>query len=84
MAPQVCAKVSADVYNLLGVNKLATSVYHPSGDGGFESVNATMAHVLAMVGNENQNDLNTSLPLVKFACDYSASTTRACHQRDPY
>lgn len=73
MAPKFVPERSADVYNLLGVITLDMSTYSPS-------VNPTMAHVLAMVGNESQNDLKTHLPLAKFANNNSA---RGFHQRDP-
>ena len=53
---QSCSKLSQDVYQLLGVRKLATSSYHPNGNGGVQRVNHTMAQVLAMVVNERQDD----------------------------
>ena len=48
----VCSKLSQAVYQLFGVRKLATSSYHPNGNGGGERVNHTMAQRLAMVVNE--------------------------------
>ena len=49
--PQFCSKLSQAVYRLLGVRELATSSYHPNGNGGVERVNHTMAQMLAMVVN---------------------------------
>ena len=51
-----CSKLSQAVYKLLGVRKLATNSYHPNGNGGVERVNHTMAQMLAMVINEQQDD----------------------------
>ena len=53
---QFCSKLSQAVYRLLGVRKLATSSYHPNGNGGVERVKHTMAQMLAMVVNEQQDD----------------------------
>ena len=53
---QFCPKLSHVVYELLGVRKIATSSYHPSGNGGVEHVNHTMAQLLAMVVNERQRN----------------------------
>ena len=54
--PQFCSKLSQAVYQLLGVRKLATNSYHRNGNGGVERVNHTMAQMLAMVINEQQDD----------------------------
>ena len=53
---QFCSKVSQAVYQLLGVRKLATSSYHPNGNGGVERVKHAMAQMLAVVVNERQDD----------------------------
>ena len=55
------------VYQLLGVRRLATSSYHPNGNGRVERANHNMAHMLAMVVNERQNDRDLHLPNVEFA-----------------
>ena len=47
--PQLCARLATAVYKLLGIHKLTTSSYHPSGNGGVERVNHIMAQMLAMV-----------------------------------
>ena len=49
------------MYQLLGVRKLATSSYHPNGNGGLGCVNLTMAQMLAMVVNERQDDWDLQL-----------------------
>ena len=52
--PQFCARLATTVYKLLGIHKLTTSAYHPSGNGGVERVNYTVAQMFAMVCNERQ------------------------------
>ena len=61
------------MYKLLGVRKIATSSYHPNGNGGVERVNHTMAHMLSMVVNERQNDWDTHLPHAESAYNNSVS-----------
>ena len=68
-----CAQIATAVYKLLGVHKLRTSAYHPSGNGGVERVNHAMAQMLAMVCNEHQNDWDVDLPHVEYACNNSVS-----------
>ena len=50
--PQFCAQLATTVYQLLGIRKLTTSAYHPSGNSGVERVNHTMVQMLAMVCND--------------------------------
>ena len=71
--PQFCARLATAVYKLLGIHKLTTSAYHPSGNGGVERVNHTMAQMLAMVCNEHQNDWDVHLPHVEYAYHNSVS-----------
>ena len=59
---QFCAQLATAVYKLMGIHKVTTSAYHPSGNGGVERVNNTMAKMLAMVCNEHQNDWDGHLP----------------------
>ena len=70
---QFCAQLALAVYKLLGVHKLTTSAYHPSGNGGVERVNHTMAQMLAMVCNEHQNDWDAHLPHVEYAYNNSVN-----------
>ena len=70
---QFCAHLATEVYKLLGIRKLTTSAYHPSGNGGVERVNHTMAQMLAMVCNEHQNDWDIHLPHVEYAYNNSVS-----------
>ena len=60
--PQFCARLATAVYELLWIYKLTTSAYHPSGNGGVERVNRSMAQMLAMVCNEHQNDWDILFP----------------------
>lgn len=61
------------MYKLLAVRKVATSSYHPNGNGGVERVNHTMAQMLAMVVNERQDDWDVHLPHVEFAYNNSVN-----------
>ena len=70
---QFCAQHATAVYKLMGIHKLTTSAYHPSGNGGVERVNHTMAQMLAMVCNEHQNDWDAHLPHVEYAYNNSVS-----------
>ena len=58
---QFFSKLSQAVYHFLRVRKLATSSYHSNGNGGVERVNHTVAQMLAMVVNEQQDDWNLQL-----------------------
>ena len=49
------SRLSHVIYELIGVRKIATSSYNPSGYGGVEGVNRTMAQMLAMVVTECQD-----------------------------
>ena len=71
--PQFCARLAIAVYKLLGIHKFTTSAYHPSGNGGVERVNHTMAQMLAMVCNEHQNYWDVHLPHVEYAYNNSVS-----------
>ena len=70
---QFCAQLAVAVYKLLGIHKLTTSAYHPTGNGGVERVNHTMAQMQAMVCNEHQNDRDAHLPHVEYAYNKSVS-----------
>ena len=49
-----CAQLATDVYKHMGIHKLTTRIYHPSGNGGVERVNHTfLAKMLAMFCNEH-------------------------------
>ena len=65
------------MYNLLGMQKIATSAYHPNGNGGVERVYHTMSQMLAMVVNEMQDDGDVHVPYVEFAYTNSASAATA-------
>ena len=72
-----CSNFFHVVYEILGVQKIATSYYHPSGNGGVEHVNHTMAQMLAMVVNERHDDWDAQLPYVEFAYNSSVSAATA-------
>ena len=69
------AKLSQAECQLLGAHKLATSSYHPICNGSVERRNHTMAHVLAMVVNERQDDWDLHLPRIESAYINSVSAT---------
>ena len=52
---------------------LATSSYHPNGNGGVERVNHTMAQILPIVVNEPQDNWDLQLSHVEFAHNNSVS-----------
>ena len=68
-----CSKLSHNVYQLLRVRKIATSSYHPNGDGGVEDVNHTMAQMLENGRQRVQNNWDEHLPHVKFTYYNSVS-----------
>ena len=74
---QFCSKLSVAILKLLRVRKIATSAYHPSGNGGVERVNHTMAQMLAMVVNERQDGWDTHLPHVEFAYNNSVGAAKS-------
>ena len=59
------------------MQKIATSAYHPNGNGGVERVYHTMSQMLAMVVNEMQDDGDVHVPYVEFAYTNSASAATA-------
>ena len=73
---QFCAQLATAVYKLLGVHKLTTSAYHPSGNVGVERVNHTMAQMLAIVCNEHQNDWDAHTSLTLSTPTITLSTPR--------
>ena len=70
---QLCSKLSRALYERLDINKIATSSYHPCTNGGVERVNHTMALMLAMVGDEEQENWDLQLPHVESAYTNSVS-----------
>ena len=60
---QFRSKLTHAVYKLLEVRKIATSSYHPNDIGGVERLNHKMAHMLAMVVDEFQNNCEEQLSL---------------------
>ena len=83
---QFCAQLATAVYKLMGilVHKLTTSVYHPSGNGGVERVNHSMAQMLVMVCNEHQNDWDAHLPHVEYAYNNSVSAATGLAPNEVY
>ena len=52
---QFCSKFSQAAYQLLDVDKLATSSYHPNYNRGVEHVKHTIGQILSMVVNGRQD-----------------------------
>ncbi|CAB1103607.1 unnamed protein product [Ectocarpus sp. CCAP 1310/34] len=70
-----CSKLSMAIYEVMKIKKVTTSSYHPQTNGGTKRVNHTMAQMLAVVVNEQQNDWDIHLPHVEFA--YNNSVTQS-------
>ena len=70
---QFCTQLATAVYKLPDVHKFITAAYYLSGNSGAERANHTMAQMLAMVCNENQNDWDVYLPHVEYAYNNSVS-----------
>ncbi|CAB1115089.1 unnamed protein product [Ectocarpus sp. CCAP 1310/34] len=62
-----CPKLSMAIYEVMKIKKVTTSSNHPQTNGGTERVNHTVAQMLAVVVNEQQNDWDLHLPHVEFA-----------------
>lgn len=65
------SKMMQEVYQLLGVHKFNTMVYHPLRDGLVERFNRTLTDMLAKKVKKNGRDWDVQLPYVLFA--YRAS-----------
>ena len=62
--PQFCAQLATAVYQLLGIRKLTTSAYHPSGNGGVERVNHTMAQILPWFAMNTRPTGTSTFPML--------------------
>lgn len=56
--PQFCSELLHLVYLLMGVQTLATNLYHAMGNRGTEHVNCTIAQMSAYVVNKRQDNLD--------------------------
>ncbi|CAB1102661.1 unnamed protein product [Ectocarpus sp. CCAP 1310/34] len=68
-----CSKLSMAIYEVMKIKRVTTSSYHPQTNGGTERVNHTMAQMLAVVVNEQQNDWDIHLPHVEFIYNNSVN-----------
>lgn len=59
---QVCSRLSHAVFQLLGVQKIATSSYHPDANDAVEYVNHTVVQMLPMVINGSRNNRDGTAP----------------------
>ncbi|CAB1098288.1 unnamed protein product [Ectocarpus sp. CCAP 1310/34] len=66
-------KLSIAIYEVMKIKKVTTSSYHPQTNGGTDRVNHTMAQMLAVVVNEQQNEWDVHLPHVEFAYNNSVN-----------
>lgn len=62
---QFTYKRSAAIYDLLGVHKVTTSLYHSQTNGGTERVNQRLAQMLAVSVDERQNACDIVLPYIE-------------------
>ena len=65
--PQFVAQFMCELYRLLGITILASTVYHPQSNGQTERVNQELSQYIHIFMNECQNDWDTLLPLGEFA-----------------
>ncbi len=65
--PQFQSKLIRELCDLLKINKIATSAYHPQTDGLVERFNQTLINMLSKFTNEKQDDWDVFVPLVTFA-----------------
>ena len=68
----------------LGVHKLTTGAYSPSGNGGVDCVDHTMAKILAMVCNEHQSVWGAHLSQVEYAYNNPASAATGLASNEVY
>ena len=66
------------------MRKIATSAYHPNGNGGVKRVNHTMVQMLAMFVNERQDDWNVHLPHIELAYNKSVSAATGLVPNEVY
>jgi hypothetical protein len=59
------AKFMCELYCLLGITILASTVYHPQSDGQTECINQELEQYICVFMNERQNNWDT-LPLGEF------------------
>ena len=55
-----------ELYRLLGVKLVATTAYHPQGDGQMERVNQELEQFLHLFINQRQDDWDELLPIAEF------------------
>ena len=71
--PVVLLQAFTSCIPAVGVRKRSTSSYYPNGNGGVERVNHTMAQMLVMIVNKQQDDGDLHLPHVEFPFNNSVS-----------
>ena len=64
--PQFVAEFTREIYRLLGIKLVATTVYHPQGDGQMETVNQELEQFLQLFINQRQDDWDDLLPFAEF------------------
>ena len=69
------ASSTEDICNLLKIQKIWTSPYHPQTDGSVERFNRTLNEMLSHYVNHEQDDWDDFLPLVVFAYNSAYHTT---------
>ncbi|CAF0929655.1 unnamed protein product [Brachionus calyciflorus] len=69
------AELLRKIYELLDVNQLRTTAYHPECDGLTERFNPTLKTMISCFVNEHQNDWDELLPFLAFAYNTSTHAT---------
>jgi len=64
--PQFVAEFTCELYRLLGIKLVATTAYHPQGDGQTEQVNQELEQYLHLFTNQRQDDWVGLLPFTEF------------------
>jgi len=65
--PQFVAAFMKELYQLLGIEAVTSTAYHPQTDGQMERVNQELEQYLQIFVGERQDDWYTLLPLAEFS-----------------
>ena len=64
--PQFAAEFTKELYQILRIKLVATTAYHPQGDGQMEQVNQELEQYLRLFTNQRQDDWDNLLPFAEF------------------
>ncbi|KAK3100248.1 hypothetical protein FSP39_016927 [Pinctada imbricata] len=75
---QYKSKLFSDVCELLGIQKIHTTPYHPQSDGMVERFNKTLCNMLSAYVQDNHRDWDTHLPYVMMVYRSAMQETTGC------